>query len=111
MYIFEMGKIVLKNLFSKPVTERYPFVPQKHPVGARGKVNIEIDKCIFCGICQRKCPTASIVVTKEPKTWTIDRMRCVSCNACVEVCPKKCLALDVMYSPCVVKQGAETFKL
>ncbi|MFH0753022.1 MAG: 4Fe-4S dicluster domain-containing protein [Candidatus Omnitrophota bacterium] len=110
MYILEMGKIVLKNLFSKPVTERYPFVAKQHPVGARGKVNIEIDKCIYCGICQRKCPTAALVVSKEPKTWTIDRMRCISCNACVDVCPKKCLALDVMYSACAVKLSTETFK-
>lgn len=89
----------LKNLFSKPVTELYPFVSKENPAGARGKLDIEIEKCIFCGICQRKCPTAAITVTKDPKTWAIDRLRCVSCNACVEVCPKKCLALDTKYSP------------
>ncbi len=105
-----MGKVVLKNLFNKPVTERYPFVKKEYPSGARGKVNIDPAKCIYCGICQRKCPTAAIVTTKEPKVWTIDRMRCISCNACVEVCPKKCLVLDVMYSPCSAKQGTDSFR-
>ncbi len=109
MSMLEMGKTVIKNLFAAPVTERYPFVQKQYPAGARGKVNIEIEKCIFCGICQRKCPTASIIVTKDPKTWVIDRLRCVSCNACVEVCPKKCLVLDVNYSPVVDKPCQETF--
>ena len=98
MSLLSMSKTIFGNLLKGPVTERYPFVPKTYPVGARGKVNIEIEKCIFCGICQRKCPTAAIVVTKTPKVWEIDRLRCVSCNACVEVCPKKCLVLDVKYS-------------
>jgi formate hydrogenlyase subunit 6/NADH:ubiquinone oxidoreductase subunit I len=112
MCILEMGKTVLKNLCNKPVTERYPFVKKVYPAGARGQLNIEINKCIFCGICQRKCPTAALAVTKEPKTWTVDRMRCITCGACVDVCPKKCLALQTGYTtPTAIKQkGTETFR-
>ncbi|MBF0569929.1 MAG: 4Fe-4S dicluster domain-containing protein [Candidatus Omnitrophica bacterium] len=109
MAFLGMSTMALKNLFRRPVTERYPFVPKKHVIGARGKVNIEVDKCIFCGICQRKCPTAAIVVTKEPKRWEISRMRCISCNACVEVCPKKCLVLDVQYSPCAAQPQKDSY--
>lgn len=105
------SKVVLKNLVTGPVTERYPFVPKVNPEGARGSVNIELDKCIFCGICQRKCPTAAIVVTKEPKSWEIDRLRCISCNYCVEVCPKKCLVLDTKYAPCSTVRSKDMFKL
>ncbi|NTV29148.1 MAG: 4Fe-4S dicluster domain-containing protein [Candidatus Omnitrophica bacterium] len=109
MSLLGMTGTIIKNLCAGPVTERYPFVPKEYPAGARGKVNIEINKCIFCGICQRKCPTAAITVTKEPKTWVIDRLRCISCSACVEVCPKKCLALDVKYSPCSVAAQKDSF--
>ena len=109
MSMLSMSKMVLRNLFRSPVTERYPFVPKVHPVGARGKVNIEVEKCIFCGICQRRCPTAAITVVKEPKTWEIDRLRCISCNLCVDVCPKKCLALDVKYSPCSVGSQKDAY--
>lgn len=109
MCLMGMTKTVLKNLFSRPVTEQYPFVARDHVAKTRGKVDIEIEKCIYCGICQRKCPTAAIVVTKEPKAWTIDRMRCISCNACVEVCPKKCLELNVQYSACAAKQSSDSF--
>ena len=110
MSLLGMTKTVLKNLFTLPATERYPFVQKTFLSGTRGKVDIEIEKCIYCGICQRKCPTAAIIVTKEPKIWTIDRMRCISCNACVEVCPKKCLALNVKYSACAAKPYADSFK-
>ncbi|MBF0485049.1 MAG: 4Fe-4S binding protein [Candidatus Omnitrophica bacterium] len=104
-----ISKTVLKNFVTGPVTERYPFVPKNYPAGARGKVDIDIAKCIFCGICQRKCPTAAIVVTKEPKVWEIDRLRCISCNYCVEVCPKKCLALNTKYSPCSAERYKDSF--
>lgn len=100
MAILSMTKMVIQKLFSKPVTERYPFVPKVYPVGARGQVRIEVEKCIYCGICQRRCPTAALTVSKEQKTWEVDRLRCISCNLCVDVCPKKCLALDTKYSPC-----------
>ena len=109
MCLLGMTKTVLKNLFSRPATERYPFTPKQFISGARGKVDIEIEKCIYCGICQRKCPTAAIVVAKEPKAWTIDRMRCISCNACVEVCPKKCLTLNVKYSASAEKPYKDSF--
>ncbi|MBF0388069.1 MAG: 4Fe-4S dicluster domain-containing protein [Candidatus Omnitrophica bacterium] len=109
MSLMGFAKVVLKNLFTGPVTEKYPFVPKVYPQGARGSVNIELAKCIFCGICQKKCPTAAIVVTKEPKAWEIDRLRCISCNYCVEVCPKKCLALDTKYAPVTITRTTDKF--
>lgn len=109
MCILAMSKMVIQKLFQKPVTERYPFVPKEYPAGARGDVKIEIEKCIYCGICQRRCPTSAITVSKEAKTWEIDRLRCISCNSCVEVCPKKCLALGTKYSPCCVGPQKDSF--
>ncbi|MBF0479087.1 MAG: 4Fe-4S dicluster domain-containing protein [Candidatus Omnitrophica bacterium] len=104
-----MVKSVVKNLVRGPVTERYPFVPKKFFKGTRGQVLIEIKKCIFCGLCQRKCPSQAIVVTKDKKNWEIDRLRCVSCAACVDVCPVKCLAMDTKYAPCSDKRYKDAF--
>ena len=109
MCLLGMTKTVLKNLFTGPTTERYPFTPKTFLAGTRGKLDIEIEKCIYCGICQRKCPTAAITVTKEPKLWTVKRMSCISCNACVEACPKKCLVLNVKYSACAEKPYQDSF--
>ena len=107
MGILAMAKTIFKNLVSRPFTERYPYVKKEYFVGSRGSIRIDISKCIFCGICQRKCPTAAIVVSKEPKTWEIDRLRCISCNYCVEVCPKKCLSMDVNFSAACGKREKE----
>ena len=109
MTLLAMTKNVLRNLIRGPVTDRYPFVKKEYFPGARGRLDIEIEKCIFCGLCQRKCPTAALEVTKEPKIWTVDRLRCISCNACVEVCPKKCLALNVKGPDCSAVRYKDTY--
>ena len=47
---------------------------------------------------RKKCPSDAIEVDRKAKTWAIDRLRCVICGACVEVCPKKCLSMDTAYT-------------
>ncbi len=82
---------ILKNLFSKPATTTYPFEPFKYPEGTRGHIEIDIDNCIFCGMCTRNCPTRCLTVDKANYTWTINRFDCLACEYCTVVCPKKCL--------------------
>lgn len=90
--MFDMVGNVFKNLFSKPATRLYPFDKREPFKDARGHISgIEIEKCIFCGICQRKCPSDAIVVNKAEKSWEINQFKCVICGACTEVCPKKCI--------------------
>ncbi len=108
MSFFSMSKIVLKSLFQKPVTRLYPFVARNYYAGSRGHIRIEIKDCIFCGICERKCPTSAIKVVRNDKTWEIDRLGCVSCNFCVEVCPKKCLFMENTYSPAQAVKTKDT---
>ena len=108
--IFSIAKTVLKSLFKKPATLMYPVVDRKYSSNTRGALYIEIDKCIFCGICQRKCPAVALEVNRTEKTWTVDRKRCISCSSCVESCPKKCLHLHNKYTePTTNKTLIETF--
>ena len=88
----------MRSLFGKPATKMYPVIPREWKERTRGRIEIEIDSCIFCGICARKCPTDAITVDKETKTWTISRMSCIQCSCCVEVCPKKCLVNEAGYT-------------
>ncbi|MEZ0536913.1 4Fe-4S dicluster domain-containing protein [Caldicellulosiruptoraceae bacterium PP1] len=96
--MFGMVKNVLKNLTSKPATRLYPFEKRAFFKNTRGSIDIEIDKCIFCGICQRKCPSNAIVVNKADKTWTLNQYKCVICNVCVESCPKKCILSNEQFN-------------
>lgn len=97
MNILNFTKTVMGNLFSRPATRNYPAVPRKYPERTRGKIDIEIDSCIFCGLCSKKCPTGAITIDRPEKSWTIERFDCIQCGYCVESCPKKCLRMEQDY--------------
>ncbi|HAN44417.1 MAG TPA: 4Fe-4S ferredoxin [Ruminococcaceae bacterium] len=109
MVLMAFTKTVLKNLFSKPATTQYPAKPCEYTPRTRGKIEIEIEKCIFCGMCQRKCPTGAIGVERAQKKWQIERFSCIQCGACVEVCPKKCLEMNNFYTSPADKKYTDAF--
>ena len=93
MKIVVMLKTLLKNLVKGPVTRKYPYEEREPVPGERGVIIMpDESKCIYCGICARKCPSNALAVTRAPeKMWKYERFRCIVCGACVEACPKKCL--------------------
>ena len=98
MPVFKMAKTILGSLVKKPATLMYPVVPRQYGDSTRGHVVSDIESCIFCGICVRKCPTNALSIDKEAKQWVINRMSCIQCSCCVEVCPKKCLLMENTYT-------------
>jgi formate hydrogenlyase subunit 6/NADH:ubiquinone oxidoreductase subunit I len=82
---------ILKNLFRPSATRHYPLEAREPFARSRGQLAIEIDGCVFCGACARKCPSDCIAVDKANARWTLDPMACVGCGVCVEACPKNCL--------------------
>lgn len=96
---FKLGKMTLGGLFKKPETLLYPVQTKTPPPGLKGHVVNDVDTCILCGICQKRCPCGAIVVDKAARTWSIDRFRCVQCGSCVRECPKHCLAMEPTYTP------------
>jgi len=107
MKSFTMTKTVIKNLLGGPATLMYPKKKRIFASMSRGRVEININECIFCGMCGRRCPTYAIAVAKARKEWQIDRLKCCTCNLCVEICPaKKCLSLDNQYFKSVTDKSA-----
>lgn len=88
-----MFKTIFDSLMKKPATVAYPHSQKVNDDLVRGKVEIDIAQCIFCGICKRACPTGAIEVSKPEKTWSISPFSCIVCGGCVEACPKKCLRM------------------
>lgn len=58
-----------------------------------GKPVNDPSKCIYCGICAKKCPASAITVDRAAKSWQVDYDACVACGTCAESCPKKCITL------------------
>lgn len=88
--MLNMVKNVINNITHRPATRinaREPFAE------ARGRLTIEIEKCIFCGMCQRRCPAGALKVDRAGKDWQLDPYACIICGYCVDACPKKCLHL------------------
>ena len=92
--MFEFLPTILKNAFRRPATRNYPKVSRPAFDRQKGHIQIDLPACIYCGMCQRKCPTGAIAVKRPDKLWSINRFKCILCNACVESCPKKCLSMS-----------------
>lgn len=102
--------VALKNVFSKPATRNYPKVKRNPCKSQRGNIQINIDNCIFCGMCMRKCPVGAIKVDRVKREWSIDKFKCVVCSSCAENCPKKCLDVKPEYTAPAYHKSTETFK-
>lgn len=110
MRIFVMAKTVTRNLFQGYATLMYPKRQRVFTKITRGRVENDIARCIFCGLCAKRCPTYAIEVVKESKDWEIDRLKCCVCNLCVEICPVKCLSMENQYFPPVRERVAALCK-
>ncbi len=99
MSMLAIIRSICNGLVKGPVTHRYPSVPARSTPVTRGRLEITIDDCIFCGLCSMHCPADAITVSKPDLTWSLDRFRCIICGCCVEYCPKDCLHLEPAYLP------------
>lgn len=95
----------IKDLFSKPSTEKYPFVKKEAPEGFRGKIVFHPDRCLACGMCIRVCSPGAITMIKGEKTSEGEKITmefnlnsCTFCQMCADFCPKKSIELTREYS-------------
>lgn len=98
MSVLSITKTLFKSIFHGPYTEQYPLKKKDNFDRTRGKVENTISECIFCGLCEKRCPTGAIKVDKANGKWSIQRLQCIQCSYCTEVCPKKCLSMNNQYS-------------
>jgi len=61
-------------------------------------IEVNLDNCKGCGICEQNCPTGAITVI-DRKAWVDEK--CVNCGVCVRVCRHESLML-----PGAVETGA-----
>lgn len=84
---------LIKNLTHRPRTRLYPQEVRQLPLGARGHIEFDMEKCIFCSLCAKCCPADAIIVDRKGKSLTFAPLRCIVCEACIEGCAKD--AIDI----------------
>ncbi len=82
---------ISRSLFTRPVTERYPFERRPTPERLRGQLTFDATKCTGCKICVRDCPAFAVdlqVVDKATKRFVMrfHTDRCTFCAQCVVSC-------------------------
>lgn len=86
-------------MVKQPVTVCYPQEELAAPERLRGHIVNDMDVCICCGMCARRCPAGALAVDRKGGTWSIDPYACVVCGECIESCPKHCLSMDTARTP------------
>ncbi len=89
----------LRNLVSPPATRRYPSVVRPPFAGARGTLEFDVETCVLCSLCVRRCPTVALTCNREEKLFAIDQLRCIACGWCVDACNKHSLSLSTERRP------------
>lgn len=120
-HISPIFKRAASSIFTKPATEKYPYVKPHLPEGDRGEVLYEIKACNIvdvgaglpaglsldvrsivgssCRVCTRDCPTGAIQIVEvngkgRPQ---INLNKCIFCHQCVETCPRHAIKASDLY--------------
>ncbi len=76
----------LGHIFRGRSTVKYPRERTDVPPDLRGKLYHDRGKCIYCGLCEKYCPSRAITVDMKKKVWTHDLGKCLFCAQCEETC-------------------------
>ena len=90
-------KVLFRNLLQGPSTDPFPLVPETFtPDRLRGKVVINKDLCMGCGICNYVCVAGAINIEKreDGHTITVWHNACCRCAACRQYCPMHAISLE-----------------
>jgi polyferredoxin len=49
---------------------------------------IKDHNCVYCGMCEKTCPTQAIVIDRKNRYSYVSNYDCVQCNKCNDVCKK-----------------------
>jgi formate hydrogenlyase subunit 6/NADH:ubiquinone oxidoreductase subunit I len=114
---FEGMGITLSNFLQRPVTFEYHSYGDKKRMdkslakaglkdysetiseGYRGVLEVDIDTCTGCGLCEKACPIDVIIILKSKNEenrmvvdrFAIDNTKCMYCGLCSIPCPTEAI--------------------
>ena len=125
-------KRAFSHIFTKPATNKYPFVKPTIPADSRGKIVYEIKDCNIidfgqdrdftldvrsimgsnCRVCERDCPAKAIEIVEVEgrKRPQIDLNKCIFCYQCVDSCPRQAIKASGLYELATTDKGSLVMK-
>jgi len=82
------------------VTLPYPFQPHEPEGEFRGRLVVDVEKCVGCGGCAEVCPPRCIEISDPSHDKRVIEFfleRCTYCARCVEVCPEDAITASKEY--------------
>ena len=94
-----MVKELLKHIFRRPVTLKYPFDKRVPFKGSRGRPVWDMKQCTGCELCYGDCPSGAIEMIGKGLELEFKHYldRCLFCARCVEVCPVTAIKMTEEY--------------
>lgn len=90
-------KVLLRNVLDGPSTDPFPFGETFTPQRFRGKVQLDPELCMGCGICRHTCAAGAINIKVRADNsgfdFTVWHNSCCLCASCRHYCPTKAITL------------------
>jgi formate hydrogenlyase subunit 6/NADH:ubiquinone oxidoreductase subunit I len=94
------AEVISGGLFRKPATLLYPYEKAEMPKGFRGRLVFHAERCVFCKLCMKDCPSEAIQINKLGEKLyeaIVNLGRCLYCGQCTRSCNKDALEMSKDY--------------
>lgn len=99
--MFKFLKVLTQNICKGPATEAFPAAPAHTPERFRGRVTMNPELCVGCGICRHVCAGQAIRLEDTEKAedgskgydFSIWHNSCALCGMCRHYCPTGAITL------------------
>jgi len=97
-----------RTLVKDRITVAYPLGPLELPAYFRGRVTVDPDLCIGCGLCVRDCPASALQLERDGTKFRLVhyRDRCAYCGQCEESCRQGAIRLVADFAPAAPRRDA-----
>jgi len=75
----------------------------KEEYDALGSIDVDVEGCIFCKLCEKVCPRGDAIVVNRVMPsmasvmdgeFSVDSVKCIYCGICQDICPAEALIVE-----------------